>query len=927
MPLQAGDRLGRYEIRSLLGIGGMGEVYLADDSRLQRKVALKLLTGHWATNEERLRRFAQEARAASALNHPNIVTVYDVDLDGDPHFITTEFIEGETLRSRLRRGHVSLPEALRIATQVADALTAAHREGIVHRDIKPENILLRPDGYAKVVDFGLAKLTGAPTADETIATTRAVVDTSAGVILGTAAYMSPEQARGLAVDPRTDVWSLGVVLYEMIAGRRPFDGPTSSDLIVSILQKQPPNLAAFTREVTGEVDLVVETALAKEVEERYQSARDLANVLKRVQKHLDTDAERERALAPTPPANVPARAAVSSAAGTSSLQPTPVPIDSAVRTPAVQRITVASWAALVVSIVLGGSGYALYKYLPRDRSLQPTGSFDQFRIARLTSSSDVLDAAISPDGRYVVHSVDDGPGQSLWVRQVNTKSNIQIVRTANVSYIGMTFSKEGDYVYYVSRQLDQGGAALYQIPVLGGPPKKLLDDVDTAVTLSPDGSRLAFVRGSADGSTSLVVSRADGTAQQRLATLGSTSVFADGWEERMGPAWSPDGTVIASVIIRTSGPHRGVEIAVVDVHTGQVKPLASRPWYMVRRLAWLADGSGLLAAAADKSSAYSAQQVWRISYPSGETGRITNDLSNYGGVSVTATGGAFVTTQSSTTAEISVSVKDDPSAALVITPSRSTFDGRYGLSWTPDGQILYSSATNGTYDLWIMKADGSDRAAVITNAGASLYPDVSRDGKTVVLTSDRASDIFQVWRVGIDGADMTLVTQEETAWWPKVLADDSILYGAADRLWRVSLGGGAALRVTDTSTWRPAVSPDGSSFVCAYRKESTARVQLAVYQIGGTTPRQLFDIPATADSQAQWSPDGRSVQYVDTRDGVSNIWNLSLTGGPATPLTHFKSDRIFAFAWSRDGKRLALSRGAVASDAVLITAEGRSTVR
>ena len=253
----------------------------------------------YTTSEDRLRRFSQEARAASGLNHPNIVTVHDVDVHDGTHYITTEFVEGETLRGRLRRGRIPLSEALQIATQVADALAAAHREGIVHRDIKPENILLRPDGYVKVVDFGLAKLAddGADHG-ETLAPTRAVVETDAGVILGTVAYMSPEQARGLPVDARTDVWSLGVVLYEMIAGRRPFDGPTSSDIIALILQRDPPKLAPFTPEATGEIELVVETALAKDVDERYQTARDLLNALKRVRKHLDTDAEIDRALPP-----------------------------------------------------------------------------------------------------------------------------------------------------------------------------------------------------------------------------------------------------------------------------------------------------------------------------------------------------------------------------------------------------------------------------------------------------------------------------------------------------------------------------------------------------------------------------------------------------------------------------------------------------
>ncbi len=845
-----------------------------------------------------------------------------MDIDGETPFITTEFIEGEPLRDRLRRGRIPLPEALEVATQVADALAAAHREGIVHRDIKPENILLRPDGYVKVVDFGLAKLAEVGAGNDSLLPTGAVVETSAGVILGTVAYMSPEQARGLPVDARTDVWSLGVVLYEMIAERRPFSGATSSDVIAHILQRDPPKLAAFAPGVTGEVELVVETALAKEADERYQSARDLANVLKRVRRHVDTNAEIERALPPEPHASAPARDArrpSGAIAATSSATP-PTPETSGTRVPAStikwQKAAVTATLALTI-LVVGGAVY--FRHLFSNRPQQLVQSFEHFQIARLTSSSRILDAAISPDGRYVVHNVDDGPGQSLWVRQVNTSSNVEIVRTADVSYLGMTFSNDGDYIYYVSRALAHSLASLYRIPVLGGAPRKLIDDVNTSITFSPDGSRIAFIRDYADGSSAMIVSNADGTGQRRLATLELPSTFASGVVERIGPAWSPDGNLIASTIDLADASGRHSEVGIVDVKSGKLTPLTSRSWYMIRRVAWVADGSGLLAAVADRSSAYSAQQVWRIPYPAGEPRRITKDLSNYGGVSMTSAGRAFVTVQTSTTSEIWVAPHGNPSAASVLTPSRTTFDGTYGVSWTPDGQIVYSSAATGTFDLWIMKADGSERRPLTANAAANLYPDVSRDGRTVVLTSDRESNVFQIWRIGIDGTGMRSLTRDETAWGPRTSTDGSVIYGSADRIWRVSLDGGTALRLTNKTTSRPAVSPDGKLFVCSYREPDTAPSQLAVYEVGDAEPRQLFDIPATADRQAQWAPDGRSVQYIDTRDGVSNIWNLDLNGSRATQVTRFKTDRIFAFAWSRDGTRLALSRGAVASDVVLVT--------
>jgi Tol biopolymer transport system component len=236
-------------------------------------------------------------------------------------------------------------------------------------------------------------------------------------------------------------------------------------------------------------------------------------------------------------------------------------------------------------------------------------------------------------------------------------------------------------------------------------------------------------------------------------------------------------------------------------------------------------------------------------------------------------------------------------------------------------QIVYSSLANGTFDLWIMNADGSGRRPIATDEGASIDPDVSRDGNTVVMGSDRAAGVFEIWRMAIDGTGAAALTRAEGAWTPSMLPDGSVLYGVPYRIWRLPPDGGPPVQVTDASTSRVSVSPDGTRFVCSYRETATSRTQLAVYHVGEPAPRQRFDIPATADSHARWGPDGRSLQYIDTRNGVSNIWSLSLSGGPATQVTHFTTDRIFGFAWSRDGTMLALARGAVASDAVLITSE------
>jgi serine/threonine protein kinase/tetratricopeptide (TPR) repeat protein len=301
MALSPGTRFGRYEIRSLLGAGGMGEVYLANDSQLRRSVAIKILPSDFTKNKERLRRFEHEAYAASALNHPNILTIYEIGTEQDLHYIATEYIEGESLREHLHRKTMELREVLDVSTQVASALASAHKAGIIHRDIKPENIMLRNDGYVKVLDFGLAKLTDNVPAQKQAhedAPTQTMIKTDPGAVLGTAYYMSPEQARALEVDARTDIWSLGCVIYEMVTGRMPFEGPSTNDVIGLILHKEPLALSRYGPEIPTELDRIVTKALEKDREERYQVVKDLGLDLKKLKRQMEFEVDLDRTIPP-----------------------------------------------------------------------------------------------------------------------------------------------------------------------------------------------------------------------------------------------------------------------------------------------------------------------------------------------------------------------------------------------------------------------------------------------------------------------------------------------------------------------------------------------------------------------------------------------------------------------------------------------------
>jgi eukaryotic-like serine/threonine-protein kinase len=319
-PLPANSHVGRYEIRSQLGVGGMGEVYLAWDTKLERKIALKILPADLASNKDRLRRFEQEAKAASALNHPNIITIYEIEQIDSINFIATELIEGQTLRERLRLESLKLAEILDLSIQVASALSAAHGSGIVHRDIKPENIMVRKDGIVKVLDFGLAKLIEEPSPDvvNPEAPTRPAIHTDPNVVMGTAIYMSPEQARGREIDARTDIFSLGVVLYEMVTGRLPFAGSTTSEVLASVLSdKEPQPLARYSREAPAELERIVAKSLRKDREQRYQTTKDLLLDLQNLKQQSDFESRLERS---TPPDTREAPTAVSQIPATIGLQ-------------------------------------------------------------------------------------------------------------------------------------------------------------------------------------------------------------------------------------------------------------------------------------------------------------------------------------------------------------------------------------------------------------------------------------------------------------------------------------------------------------------------------------------------------------------------------------------------------------------------------
>jgi serine/threonine protein kinase/Tol biopolymer transport system component len=926
--LSPGTKLSRYEIRSLLGAGGMGEVYLAEDTKLDRKVALKILPAKVAANPESMRRFVQEAKAASALNHPSIVTIYEIEEITSTRFIATEFIDGETLREHMRRTPLKINKVIEVSIQIADALTAAHEAGIVHRDIKPENIMLRQrDGYVKVLDFGLAKLTERH--DETIdldAATKARIVTEPGVVLGTVQYMSPEQARGLTVDARTDIFSLGVVLYEMLAGCAPFKGETRTDILAAILEKEPPPLARYSSEVPEMLEWIVTKAIRKSRAERYQTARELLTDLRSLKQRLDFAAEQERSVPP-------ATRSEATAAATGGKAPTetvagfvkPTEEHAHPTTSAEYLVSEAKrhkggvilvLTALVIAVA--GVGFGL-KYFggQATKSAEP---FSKIKLTRITTTGKAGLAGISPDGKYVAHVMGDAGQQSIWLRHIDTGSDKEIAPSIGTGYCCPFFTHDGSYVYY-NRTLTNAPNALYQVPVLGGVTRAIIEDVDSRATLSPNGKQLAFMRGfPTEGKVALVVANADGSGAQKQATFDIVDFFPVG--NTMYPAWSPDGEVIVLGVpaVDAAGIYR--QVLAVRAKDGSATPITSQRWASLGQFEWLRDGSGLIFTASDEAPG-SPQQIWYISYPGGETRRITNDLNDYRGITLTADSRALVTLQRDPTASIWIAPQGEAKSAAQITSSK--YDGLDGIAFAPDGRVVYTSRASETLSLWITNSDGTARNQLTTDAYSHLAPAISPDGRYVVFGSDRAGS-QNIWRMDIDGGNPKQLTSGRADQYPRCSPDSQwVVYTSNDngkqRLWRVPIDGGDPKQLTDFTAARAVISPDGKQLACAHLDEEAKSPQwvVAIIPFDGGKPIKKFDIPVQRPRMILgWSSNGQELTYIATRAGVSNIWSQPVDGGPPKQLTDFKSNLIFFFDWSRDGKQLALARGSVTSDVVLI---------
>ena len=575
-------------------------------------------------------------------------------------------------------------------------------------------------------------------------------------------------------------------------------------------------------------------------------------------------------------------------------------------------------AAAMLMIAGAGISVGLYKLISGTGSQSNLSEpFQKMKVTRLTTTGNASVAASSPDGKYVVHAVGTRRHQSLWLRHIATGSDKEIVPTAVVDYPALTFSPDGNYIYFLRSESE--GSNLYRVPVLGDSIQKLVSDVDSGITFSPDGRHIAYIRGDPRRDEArLITANADGAGEQTLLSKRLPDVFASpgrAW----GPAWSPDGEMIAFALRKDEPDGKYWSVMTVRVKDKAAQQITFQKWAGLGQLAWLSDGSGVIVAAADEES-NPAQQVWHVSYPKGEVRRITNDTNDYSGVTLTANSTALVTVQAEQRSNIWVAPSGDASRAAQIT--FSNFDGVEGISWAPDDRILYTTRARGSSDIWIMNGDGTAQNQLTVDAHNNLMPSVSSDGRYIVFVSDRTGNRC-VWRVDIDGSNPKQLSYEIDARTPEITPDGQwVVYfdvgSGKPTLWKVSIEGDNQVQLTDYVSGAPVVSPDGKqiAFVFLDEQATPKRSRIAIIPISGGPPIKVFDL---TPRRIRWASNGRALTYVDTHNGVSNIWARPLDSSPPRQLTDFKTDQIFTYAWSKDGKHLACARGSWISDVVLIS--------
>jgi eukaryotic-like serine/threonine-protein kinase len=903
--LKAGQLISNYEIISLLGRGGMGEVYLAQDNRLGRKVALKFLPAGFTRDHERLRRFEREARTASALNHPNILTIHEIGEAEGRRFITNEFVDGQTLRSRLVSGSLGIHEALDIAEQVASALAAAQTEGIIHRDIKPENIMVRADGIVKVLDFGLAKLAEDRTQGPNDPT-QPLVKTGSGVVMGTAQYMSPEQARGREVDGRTDIFSLGAVLYEMITGTAPFTGDTASDVIASILKTEPPILRHPSQEVPAELERIVTKALEKDREERYQRVKDLLLDLRRLKQRVSFEVEQERAHRRESGASVPIVDRENTSSSTGEIRTAVSTITHSLSTEIQRHKAGVFLAAIVIVLSLGLGGFFIYRRVARvsrnvTEAPQVVGNAQVTFVPGLDN-----EPGLSPDGNSVAYSSDKSGSVEIYLKQLTPGGReIQLTSDGHQNY-QPAWSPDGQSIAYFSRERH----GIWIIPAFGGTPKQLTD-FGSWPSWSRDSTFVAFQSGEQNQlapSTIWIIAAAGGTPKQ-ITQVGNP---AGG---HGAPSWSPDG----KRLVFTTNDYLGTSLWSVSVSGTDSKK--------VEKLE--------LAASVENGAVYSAdgRSIYFGGFVRGNYGILALSISEDGNsngeprmimsfpgktiqhLSLSASGKKLAYASLdvlSTLTSLPLSPTSNEPAGPPVPLSNDRSQRHVAPSFSSDGRrVAFGQWRAGVgADVWLIDANGKNQTQITTNVAVDNIPSWFPDQDRLAFVSNRTGH-FTPWSISLTtGKENLLANLEPDVSFARLSPDGKrIAYnssrGGPINVWVTALDGSAPRQLTFDNEMMafPCWSPDGKYLALEVKRG--ADNYLAVMPSDGGTPEMLVTDPGLSWPH-DWSHDGDKIVFAGWRNGIWNVYWVSRSTKVQKQLTDYSKPNAFVRypAWSPLGNQI-----------------------
>lgn len=858
--LSAGTLVGQYEIVSFIGAGGMGEVYRAHDQRVGRDVAIKIIPSRFGKDHDRVRRFAQEARTMARVNHPNIVSMFDVgEHDGRP-FIVSELLEGETLRKYMaREGRLPVRQVVEFGIQMVRALAAAHEKEIVHRDLKPANVFITKDEHLKILDFGLAKLARIDWGRDSGSDTISAVSLP-GTILGSAGYMSPEQVEARPIDHRSDIFSLGVILYEMLSGVRAFGGSSVPATLGAILRDQPRDVSDIRSDVPTALVVIIRRCMEKDAQNRFQSARDLAFSLEELTNLSE------------PSLSSMTRSAVRAAVTRMKARPT---------------ISIATAAVIIVAAI----GIAAMNSGSAEQPLPPgTPTSANFRLSRITSSGKAGNAlAVSADAKYALYTVQ---GESA-VRLVHlpTRSETRVGTPSPIHHA--RFTPDGNYIYYDRWQDDTQN--LYRMPILGGTEQMISRNVHPgSFAISHDGGRISFLR-SHQNKMSLWVGAIDGSEERELSRK---NVFID-------CTWGGNTShLLCSVMY-------DLKFKFVEVNSTTGADRILDHLFVVNSPTVLPDSGDLIGYEQTELNL----QLFRVDDQSGKPARITNDLSEYLFPSVSRDGRTIAALRVDSTTNLWAVSVENPKALRQITTGVNTWDGNWGLRSTPDGRIVWASGASGkSVDLWICDSDGSNRKRLtLDDTADESWLDVSPDGRSIVYVRGQATAPelgTEIWRMNIDGSDPVRLAGSEGGRIPRFASDgQTVIFSKNDRLVEIPLAGGPARQIDPRPASSPAPSPDGKWLLVVVPGDKGQHLEL--WSRDGSTPPRKFDY----SGPKRWRPDGGA--FVFLRGG--KIWIQELDEDKPRQLLALAdgSAAFFGVEWSRDSKEIIFSRRSQQRDIAL----------